>query len=280
MYKGSRELDRISPQQLDNYLSRGWFRMNQSIFTTPFLQEGFDFRDAIWLRHHLRQFEYPKRFLKLQQNNFFEIDIKDLSITPQHELLYQKYRESRPIEAPLSLENIIYGDGFNNIYHTKIINLYINDELVGSGILDLGEKAAAGIVNFYDPVYAKYSPGKFLFLLAVQYCQHEGLDFFYPGYFVPGNPHFDYKLDISKPSLNYFDVSSDSWLPIASFREIELPTRLIRVNLMNLNGQLEHIEIPSCFIHNANYFFLKIQPGIARSQPMYYLPATTHGSLQ
>ena len=46
----------------------GWFRMEQTIFTTQFLQEDdCVFRDAIWLRYRLRDFRFPAWFLKMRQ---------------------------------------------------------------------------------------------------------------------------------------------------------------------------------------------------------------------
>ncbi len=257
MYKASRILEKLTPLQLDEYLARGWFRMNQSIFTTQFLQEGVQFRDAIWLRQQLKNFVFPKWFLKLQDKNIFRVEMSGFPVTTEHELLYQKYRKSRIIDSPVSLEAILYGDSSENIYNTKIINLYVDDELAGAGFFDIGEKSAAGIVNYYDPLYSRYSPGKFLFLLAVQYCQQQGFEFFYPGYFAPGNSHFDYKLDFHKPSLEYFEVAFDSWVPFRFYNEHQLPTRIIRHHLMELIPELEEADHPACFIHNANYFFIK-----------------------
>ncbi|HSF44423.1 MAG TPA: hypothetical protein VLA58_00385, partial [Chitinophagaceae bacterium] len=72
MYKASRALTSIRPEELDQYLSRGWFRMDQTIFTSQFLQDDdFIFRDLIWLRHRLSAFRFPKWFRKMKKNTRF-----------------------------------------------------------------------------------------------------------------------------------------------------------------------------------------------------------------
>ena len=47
----------LSPEELDNYLSNGWFRMRQAIFTTNFLQFHDIFYSAIWLRVAIAEYQ-------------------------------------------------------------------------------------------------------------------------------------------------------------------------------------------------------------------------------
>ena len=131
--------------------------MHQTIFTNEFLQEGLNFRDTIWLRQILSEFEFPKWFLKLQEKKVFRFTITDFNISIEHELLYQKYRETKPNPWPSSLESILYGESTENIYKTLTINLYLHGVLVGVGFFDIGEKSAAGIVNCYDHGAETYS---------------------------------------------------------------------------------------------------------------------------
>jgi arginine-tRNA-protein transferase len=78
MYKASRALTSIRPEELDQYLSRGWFRMDQSIFTSQFLQDDdFIFRDLVWLRHRLSAFRFPKWFRKMKKDLQFSVFIDD-----------------------------------------------------------------------------------------------------------------------------------------------------------------------------------------------------------
>ena len=80
------------------------------------------------------------------------------------------------------------------IYNTHEINLFDGEKLIAVGYFDIGTRSAAGISSFYDPSYKKYSLGKYLIYLKMEYCQKMGFEYFYPGYFVPGYKAFDYKL--------------------------------------------------------------------------------------
>ncbi len=97
------------------------------------------------------------------------------------------------------------------------INIYDNGNLIGAGVFDLGKKSAAGISSFYDPDYKKFSIGRYLIYKKIAYCKKNGYDFFYPGYFVPGIKAFDYKLEIGKESLEFYDMNNDEWKPISCY---------------------------------------------------------------
>ena len=55
--------DKLLPAQLDDYLSKGWFRMRQTIFTTNFLHFRHQFYSAIWLRISLDNYLFDKKHI-------------------------------------------------------------------------------------------------------------------------------------------------------------------------------------------------------------------------
>jgi arginine-tRNA-protein transferase len=256
MYKAKRILPDISGAQLDQYLRNGWFRMNQSVFTTEFLQMELDFFDAIWLRHKLDAFEFPKWFYKLKRNKNFSVTIVPFHLTQEHEMLYQVYRESKPEGFPQSLESILFGDSPDNIFNTIQIDVRKDGALVASGFFDLGATSAAGIVSYFDPAYKNLTLGKYATLLAYEYCKQKGLAYFYPGYFAPGNPAFDYKLDLHQPSLEYFDVPFDAWVTFGFYKREESPFAFMRNQLLSLVEELDQRGLTSTLVHNAHFAFV------------------------
>jgi len=253
MYKASRQLKEISKAQLDEHLAQGWYRMDQRIFTEQFLQEGFRFRNAIWLRQDLKNFVFPLWYLKARNKARFVLEVLDGNPWPAHELLYQQYLEGKPEGFPSSLENILYGRETENIFPTKMMNVYDNGALIAAGFFDLGEKSAAGIVNYFRPDYAKFRLGKFLYLFAMECSINAGMDHFYPGYFVPGNKRFDYKLSFHTPSLQFYQPSQRAWLPYSSYDPALLPLEIMEVNLRQLLLLFEQEEITAYIAHNATY---------------------------
>ena len=203
---------RIEPDELDEYLARGWYRMGQFVFTTDFVERDGVYYKTIWLRNRLKKYKSSTTFQKLEKRNKeFEKEIIPFNYNDRYELLFQKYRSSLPPGRAGDLHSFLIGDSPYLIFNSYVINLYDNGILIGSGVFDLGKKSAAGISSFYDPAYKKCSIGKYLIYKKIEYCQQKQFDFFYPGYFVPGLKAFDYKLKIGKESLEFYDMDKDQW---------------------------------------------------------------------
>ena len=206
------ELSSLEPAQLDGFLSLGWFRMQQTIFTTNFLYFDDAVYEAVWLRIRLHDLVPDKKYKTLaKKNRPFRTEIKGMTITPAHETLYNSYKEGISFEGSSSLHSLLYGNSDFNVYNTQMINVYDGDALIGTGVFDLGKNSAAGIISFYDPQYKKFSLGKYMIYEKMQYCKRENFMYFYPGYFVPGYPTFNYKLEIGKPAIDYFDAVQKKW---------------------------------------------------------------------
>jgi arginine-tRNA-protein transferase len=77
----------------------------------------------------------------------------------------------------------------------------------------VGAKTAASILHFYDPTYGKYSLGKYLILLTLDYLKSQHYEFYYPGYVVEGLNKMNYKLFLGKEYAEYFDPETISWKP-------------------------------------------------------------------
>ncbi len=205
----------IEPEELDRYLARGWYRMRQSIFTTDFIERDGECFKTIWLRNRLKIYKAGSTFRKLEnRNKNFRLEIIPFQFSDNYESLFQKYRSSLPDGRATSLHGFLFGDSPFIIFNSLAINLYHGIKLIGTGVFDIGKKSAAGISSFYDPGYQKYSIGRYLIYKKIEYCQQNGYDYFYPGYFVPGLKAFDYKLEIGKDSLEFFDMGINMWKPI------------------------------------------------------------------
>lgn len=215
MYIPPIELSKIEPEELDDYLSRGWFRMHQSIFTTRYLVFDDAWYEAIWLRACLQNFDVDTRYKTLhKRNGKFKIEIKKAHITKEHEILFAHYRHSVSFETSPSLEWLLFGNKLYNVYNTFVINVFDGDKLIGAGFFDLGKTSAAGICSVYHPDYKKHTLGKYIIYQKMFFCKRNNFQYFYPGYFVPGYAAFDYKLEIGRTALEYFDVEKEKWFSI------------------------------------------------------------------
>jgi arginine-tRNA-protein transferase len=236
----------LAPHELDAYLERGWFRMGQTIFTTNFLHFKDRMYSAVWLRIKLWEFTSEKTQVKLNKKNaHFKTIVREANVTLEHERLYAKYKEEVDFEPSVSLTHLLYGKSpGSTIYQTFEIAVYDEHKLIASGFFDIGEVSAEGIVSVYDPDYKKYSLGKFLIYKKIEFCRDRGLQYFYPGYFVPGYAFFDYKLAIGTSALEFLQLRTQRWLPYQNFCTDDIPYEVMRGKLDSLHAalQVDHID--------------------------------------
>ena len=236
--------DVLAPEELDEYLALGWFRMGQTIFTTNFLNFDKLFYSAIWLRIDLHHAKTDNTFKKLKKlNAAFRVEIQKATITPEKEELYVIYKTGITFSASQSIQDLLLEDKNTSVFDTYEVNLYDDDKLIACGYFDMGKNTAAGITSFFDPAYKKYSLGKYLIYLKIEYCQSQKLDYFYPGYFAPHYSKFDYKLEMGKEALEYFHLEEQKWLHIDTFNLNEHPYRVMEEKLSGLAEAFTQNEI-------------------------------------
>jgi len=204
---------------LDTLLLQGCYRMHQDIFTTDLIWNRDTFHFVFWLRYPLQKFYFDKKPQKLiSLKGRFEIKKRDFYINNELEDLYQLYFEKTDFDAPPTIQDFLFGNAATgshpaNLFDSEIIEIREGNKLIAAGIYDNGLTAMAGIMNFYDPAYKKYSLGKYLMLLKIQHAIKSHMQFYYPGYIAYGYDKFDYKLFPNKSLAEIFDSKKKVWLP-------------------------------------------------------------------
>jgi leucyl-tRNA---protein transferase len=208
----------LTGEELDRYLERGWYRLGQIIFTTDYIPHNEEWFRVFWLRFRLENICYGKKQLKLLKvNQHFSLEIKPLEITGEIEELYSVYRSSITFEASATVTNFlfdgsVYDAPVQNVFQTEMIEIRDKGKLIAAGIFDNGKEAVAGIMNFFHPDYSRYSLGKFLMLLKINYAKETGKTWYYPGYIAYKYPKFDYKLFPDQEAAEIFDPVNEEWL--------------------------------------------------------------------
>ncbi len=204
----------IPGRVLDYYLSLGYYRMNQDLFTCRFLPVGEQLYTVHWLRLVLSRVQYGSKQRRLfRLNESFAVTVKHFRITAEYEALYARYHQSLDFDTADSLEALLLAGATHTVFDTYIVEVRDGDQLIAAGIFDCGSASIMGIVNFYHPDYRKHSLGKYLLLLKTEYARTQQLAYYYPGYLVHGYPKFDYKLFASPEATEVFDCRSSQWLP-------------------------------------------------------------------
>jgi leucyl-tRNA---protein transferase len=207
----------ISPAGLDHALSLGWYRMHQGIFTCSHVNLGDVYR-VHWLRYRLidiKERESHKRILNKNKSFHYSIeDFNPLFIRPDHVELHLRYRASIDFDGARSIHECLLGDDFDgtNIFETKCISVFHGNKLIAGGYFDVGLQAGTSILHFFEPDYKKYSLGKYLILVTMNYLTKHGYRMYYPGYIVQGLNKMNYKLFLGIDAAQFFDPESQQWL--------------------------------------------------------------------
>lgn len=249
---------KILPEELDLYLSKGWYRMGQSIFTCHFLWFGDRLYSAIWLRLKLKDFSFSKKQRKILKRNkkHFQYIYRPARLTRDKEILYQKYRACFDGRlAPTLKESLQDGTDFN-IYNTYEICVYNQEnQLIAFSLFDVGKKSIASIQGIYDHDYAAYSLGYYTMLLEMQYGLEHHIAHYYPGYIVPGYHRFDYKKRIG--DVDFFNIKLKKWQIYDKKNPPYSPLKQIELKLEHLQEKLApYIPSKKCMypLFEANLF--------------------------
>ena len=213
---------------LDYYLSLGYYRMHQDLFTCRFLPVDYRLYTVHWLRLVLARVQPgPKQRRLARLNARFAVTVRPFQLTAEYEALYVRYQQALDFETAPSLEALLLDGASYSIFDTWVVDVRADGQLIAAGIFDQGTRSLAGIVNFYDPDFRKYSLGKYLMLCKLNYAQRQNLAYYYPGYLVHGYPKFDYKLFASPEATEVFDDLGDQWRPF-SWAEVERQAAALR----------------------------------------------------
>jgi leucyl-tRNA---protein transferase len=206
----------LTRSNLDQLLALGWYRMHQMIFTTSHL-DADHLHPVHWLRFEVAPLPLVRSHRKiLSRNRTFEIMVEDVQhIRPEYTFLHQRYFDSITFDGAPSIQNCLFGDDLpgQSIYQTKCISVWDGEKVIAVGYFDVGENSAASILHFYDPAYSRYSLGKYLILLTLEYLKKQGYRYYYPGYVIETLPKMDYKLFLGRQEAWYFDADTTTWLP-------------------------------------------------------------------
>lgn len=204
----------VSPQLLDAYLSKGWYRIHQMLITTDLIAKEDEFFAVFWLRYRMQQYQHSKKSRKLlHASNRFTKQIEPLQFTNELEELFTKYRAQIDFDMSETVKAYLLGDRTENVFTTQLLTLRDDGKLIAAGCYDEAGESLTGILSIYDPAYKKYSLGKVLLLLKLEEAMRLEKTYFYPGYISLHTAKFDYKLFPDVHATEVYNRLTDTWKP-------------------------------------------------------------------
>lgn len=237
--------ERLSPDDLDRYLSQGWFRIGQALMTCRVVQFDGELRPAIWTRLPLKEHRFSKNARRVISRNEeqFRIEVGPAVLDEEREDLYQRYRQIARGERSSSLVDFLYGESDRDVFETSEIRVRDGDRLVAFSWFDLGRTSLQSLLGVYDPSHAKNSLGFYTMLAEVRHAQELGLEYHYPGYVLPGDPAMDYKLRLG--AVEFLHPWQRDWRPLPELQGVPLATESLTGALQNVRDALAARGIPS-----------------------------------
>lgn len=204
--------ERIRPEELDVYLSKGWYRIQQMLITTDLISNAEQFMGVFWLRYRLGDYQHSSKSRKLlQASKAFTQTIEPFQLTEELEDLFTRYHQQIDFDMSETAKAYLMGDRTENVFNSKLITLRDEGKLIAAGCYDEGKESTMGILNIYDPAYKKYSLGKVLVLLKLEEALRSQKTWFYPGYVSLHTPKFDYKLFPDLKATEVYNRLLDEW---------------------------------------------------------------------
>ncbi len=145
------------------------------------------------------QMSSSQRRIKKKGDRIFSVSIQPVSYTPEKSGLYHRYLKFQhtekpsfdPVEEELSYREFFVDSCLGS--STMEIQLHAEGKLAGVGILDRLDGALSSVYFYFNPDYAKYSPGTYSILAEIELCRAWNLNYYYPGYFIAGCRTMNYK---------------------------------------------------------------------------------------
>ena len=109
--------------------------------------------------------------------------------------LFNRHRLQRGLaQNEASIDQVEYEWGFvKTCFDSFEISYWDQDRLVAVAICDRGKTSLSAVYTFFDPDYTGHSLGTYSIFKQIEFCQQQGLQYLYLGYYVAGSPHMEYK---------------------------------------------------------------------------------------
>lgn len=253
MFSRIRYPESLSQEELDTYLAAGWRCMGQAIYTSHFMffppENGTRVYSTLPTRLPLEGYRFRKSLRKLYRRTHrrFRIEAGDTATfdAPKRRV-NQQYARFHPDKAISDPRDYLDNGRGQMAFDTREVRVYDEDKLVAFSYFALGREGVYSKQGIYEPDYHRHSLGFFTMLEEIAFAQSQGRKYYYPGYVVPDYEEFDYKKRVGP--LEYYDLPSDSWLPLDDLKPEDIPVNKMKAALQRLQAALQRTGTVSSLV--------------------------------
>ncbi len=188
------QLDPLSGQFLNNYLTHAGFRRSQNVIYRPACE---DCRKCLSMRVIANQFKVGKQFKRvLSRNSDLKRRVNEAFATKEQFDLLHRYLTTRHMGGGMSdMDFMRYEMMVENCAVDSEIVEYrtADDTLIACVIIDVLNDGFSMVYSFYDPTLTRRSLGNYMILDHIARCQDAYLPYLYLGYWVENSTKMQYK---------------------------------------------------------------------------------------
>lgn len=251
--------DFLSPEELDSYLSEGWFRNSILLHNSRVICLDGDVHSILNIRLSLNDHEFPKRLRKVWRQNQqrFRTHIQPVKLNQRKEQLYQQHTKRFKGFLFENLDQFLYAYGGSSVFETYEVSVFDGEHLVAYSLFDIGANSIASLLGVFDKGYSKYSLGMYTMMIEIEFAKSQEKSFYYPGYILDNTPNFDYKLRVG--DMEYL-LPSGVWGSKEMLNKSVLPSRVIKQKMDECINWLSSKNISFSDLLNPYYTMGYIEP--------------------
>ncbi|MEM9173951.1 MAG: hypothetical protein AAGC67_01865 [Myxococcota bacterium] len=188
------------PEHYDQRMATGWFRSGPILVRANLLPLDEQIRGLVQIRLPVddptgASRSARRRFRRNRER--FRVEFGPAKVDGARSALYEKTKARFMSFVSSALEPLVLGEN-RDVFDTRECAVFDQDRLVAVSYFDVGREAVAAQLALHDPDYAAYGLGTYTLLEEIDYARTIDAVYYYPGYVVPGQPRFDYKMQIGR----------------------------------------------------------------------------------
>jgi arginyl-tRNA--protein-N-Asp/Glu arginylyltransferase len=167
------------------------FRRSGGIFYRPVCGEC---RECVPLRVPAAGFQPSRSQRRVRRRNAdMRVEINPPSISDEKWRIYLAYLDAQHDQSMSrsreDFETFLYRSPIDTLEMTY----WLGRRLIGAGFVDRCPDGLSSVYFYYDPTFARRSPGVFSALCEIDECRRLGLSYWYAGFYVRGSRKMNYK---------------------------------------------------------------------------------------
>ncbi|TNE84741.1 MAG: hypothetical protein EP330_28405 [Deltaproteobacteria bacterium] len=271
----------ISPEQLDDFLARGWYRVGAMLLASRYYLHEGELYSTVWTRLPLDGWELRrgqrKRLARIERQ--LDVRVVPFALTEAHERLYRRYLTVAPGERTEDVRDFLGGEEGLDRFDTWVVEFRDGRELVGFSLFDCGATALQSLVGAYDPRYRRLGLGSHSLLVEALWGREQGYAWHYSGYVVPGAGFMDYKWALSD-DMEFLHPEHGDWAHRRHFGALETPDQRVKRRLRQAATALSRRQVAVGWRLNELFAAPHLHEPLAEclAEPLVLvLPRTAHG---